>query len=334
MGKLVGIVVVVAVVWCGWWALASAGMQRGIFKWLDVRRSLGWQADVGNMQKQGFPLRLHARLNDVAIADPTTGVAVSMDRLDISAPTYWPGYVTVALPETPITLANPNLRTTLTASGAAADLRLRPGRSLQLESLGLSGGAWSLDTAADSIVAADAIDLSMLQQAANTPVYALKVNADNLAPGKISRGFVGLSDDWPLAFDAFTADLMVTFDRVWDRRALEQRRPQPRVIDLKRAHFTWGDIEILATGDLTVDEDGLISGALSIKAENWPALLDMVQNAGYLPPNMRPQAEQMLKGLAQMTGKTTGLDLTLSFQEGRMSMGFIPLGRAPRIILR
>jgi hypothetical protein len=334
MGKLVGILVVVAVIWCGWWAIASAGMQRGIVKWLDARRSLGWQADVKDVQKLGFPLRLHSRLNDVAVADPTTGVAVSMDRLDISTPTYWPGYVTVALPETPITLANPNLRATLTAKQAVADLRLRPGTSLQLESLGLSGGAWSLDKGPDSIVAADTIDLTMIQQAANTPVYALNVNADNLAPGTSSRSFVGLSDDWPTTFDAFTADLTVTFDSIWDRRALERRRPQPRVIDLKRAHVTWGDIEVLATGDLTVNEDGLIGGELVVKAENWPALLDMVESAGYLPPNMRPQAEQMLKGLAQMTGKTTGLDLTLSFQEGRMSMGFIPLGRAPRIILR
>ena len=217
-----------------------------------------------------FPLRLHSRLKDVAVADPTTGVAVSMDRLDISTPTYWPGYVTVALPETPVTLANPNLRATLSAKKAAADLRLRPGTSLQLESLGLSGGAWSLDKGSGSIVAADAIDLTMIQQAANTPVYSLKVNADNLAPGTSSRSFVGLSDDWPATFDAFTADLMVKFDSIWDRRALEQHRPQPRAIDIKRAHFTWGDIELLATGDLTVDEVGLISGALSVKAETGP----------------------------------------------------------------
>ena len=42
----------------------------------------------------------------------------------------------------------------------------------------------------------------------------------------------------------------------------------------------------------------------------------------------------MLKGLAQMSGKTTGLDLTISITDGQMAMGFIPLGQAPRIILR
>ena len=128
--------------------------------------------------------------------------------------------------------------------------------------------------------------------------------------------------------------MTVTFDRLWDRRALERSRPQPRVIDIKLAQFIWGEIELRGTGNLTVDEEGLASGTVTVKAENWPTILDMVGNAGYLPANMRPQAEQMLKGLAQMNGQTTGLDLTITLQAGRMSMGFLPLGRAPRIILR
>lgn len=334
MGKLIGIVVFFAIIWCGWWAVASTGMQRGIARWLDVRRNLGWQADVSSMEKMGFPMRLHTRMKDIAVADPTTGVAVGMDQMDISVPTYWPGYVTVALPQTPITLASPNLRASVTATAAVADLRLRPGRSLQLQSLGLKGGDWSVDTAAGSLVGANGIDLNMAQQAADIPVYDMRVNAVDLVPGQLPRSFLGLSDDWPVAFDTFTADMTVTFDRLWDRRALERSRPQPRVIDIKLAQFIWGEVELRGTGNLTVDEEGLASGTVTVKAENWPTILDMVGNAGYLPANMRPQAEQMLKGLAQMNGQTTGLDLTITLQAGRMSMGFLPLGRAPRIILR
>ncbi len=334
MGKLIAVVVFVAIVWAGWWAVASTGMQRGISRWLDARRDLGWQADVGSMQKLGFPMRLHTRMNDIAVADPTTGVAVGMDQMDITTPTYWPGYVTVSLPQTPITVASPTLRATVTAADADADLRLRPGRSLQLQSLGLKGGAWSVDTAAGSIAAADGIELEMAQQAADIPVYDMKVNAVDLVPGQLPRSFLRLSDDWPVAFDTFNTDLTVTFDRLWDRRALEARRPQPRVIDIKLAQFIWGEIELRGTGNLTVDEEGLASGTVTVMAENWPAILDMVESAGYLPANMRPQAEQMLNGLAQMNGQTTGLDLTITLEAGRISMGFLPLGRAPRIILR
>lgn len=334
MIKLVGVFAVFAILWTGWWAVASTMMQRGVSNWLETRRALGWQVDVGTVQKQGFPMRLRVQMKDLALLNPTTGAALDMDRFNISTPSYWPGYVTVPLPETPITVTTGKLSASLTARDAVADLRLRPGISLEMESLVLAGGAWALDTALGQLATAKTIDLAMTQQSAGSPTYDIKVNSDDLTPGSVPRAFLGLPSDWPLAFDAFKADLSVTFDTLWDRRALGRNRPQPRVIDLKQAQIVWSDIALLASGNVTVDKEGLATGNLSIKAENWPALLDMVENAGYLPPNMRPQAEQMLTGLSQMSGQTNALDLTLSLQDGRMSMGFIPLGRAPRIILR
>jgi hypothetical protein len=35
-----------------------------------------------------------------------------------------------------------------------------------------------------------------------------------------------------------------------------------------------------------------------------------------------------------MSGNTDALDLDITVKDGKMSMGFIPLGRAPKIILR
>ena len=334
MGKLIGFIVVLALLWVGWWAIASTGLQRGISKWFEARRAEGWQADVARIDKKGFPLRLQAQLNDVALADPRSGLGVSMTQLDIATPVYWPGYVTVALPETPVTLASPALRTTLTANDAVADLRLRPGASLQLESLALNGGTWAVDTPIGSVAGADDIAFSMVQQTRGAPVYDLKVDAKSLTPGAIPRGFLGLPADWPLAFETFTGTMSVAFDKVWDRSALNRSRPQPRAITLDLLQFVWGDVKIQASGDLTIDAAGLATGTVSVKAENWPALLDMAQNAGYVRQDFRPQAEQMLGALAQMSGKTNGLDLAITLDDGRMSMGFIPLGRAPRILIR
>ncbi len=334
MGKLIGVIVIAAVLWCGWWAIASNGMQRGITQWADTRRAEGWQAEIRRVSTLGFPTRLHARLHDVALADPTTGVAVGMDSFDISAPAYWPGYVTVTLPETPITLASPDLTVLATAKAARADLRLRPGTSLELDRVSLRSGAWALDTAGGSLVAADNLTLFLVQQTAGAPVYDMKIVMDGLVPGAIPRATLGLRPDWPLAFEAFTANMAVAFDTVWDRRALDRRRPQPRQITLDLAQFSWGDVTVLGTGDVSVDDAGLATGSLTVKVENWPVLLDMVENAGYLPPNLRPQAENMLTALAGMSGKSDGLDLTIDLDEGQMSIGFIPLGRAPRIILR
>ena len=123
-------------------------------------------------------------------------------------------------------------------------------------------------------------------------------------------------------------------DRLWDRKALGRTRPQPRVIDLRHAELVWGDIALSLSGTIAVAEDGLATGTLSVAAQDWPTMLTMAESAGYIPPNFRPQAEQMLKGLAQMSGNTDALDLDITVKDGKMSMGFIPLGRAPKIILR
>lgn len=334
MGKLIKVIVVLTLLWGGWWAIASAGLKSAGTTWFDARRAEGWQADVGSIEKSGFPLRLQTRLTDIALADPETGTAVRMDQFDVSTPAYWSGYVTVTLPDTPITLASPGLRATLAAQDAQADLRLRPDTTLPLESMVLTGGEWKVDTAAGDLLGADTIDISMIQQTADAPVYDFQIDATGLTPGTLPRGFLGLPADWPLAFDTFTGSMTVGFDTVWDRRALEQRRPQPRSIDLERAQFAWGAVEMLATGNVTIDEAGLATGTISLKAENWPAMLEMAETSGYLARNVRPQVEQMLGALAQMSGQTTGLDLTISLQDGRMSMGFIPLGSAPRIVLR
>lgn len=333
MGKVIGFIVVMAILCGGWWAVATAGLQRGIVKWFDARRAEGWQAELGSVTRQGFPLRIAARMQDIAVADPQTGLAVAASQVDLSAPVYWPGYVTVALPETPITIASPNLRMQLQAQAATADLRLRPGTSLALQSLSLQSGVWTVDTGLGSALGADTLSLGAVQQRSGEPVYDITLDTKALTPGLVARSGLGLAQDWPAAFDTVSAAMTVTFDRVWDRRALNRRRPQPRAIQLSNAQIVWGSVEIRASGEITVDEGGLPSGSVSVQAENWPVMLDMAQSAGYLRPDFRPQAEQMLAALAQMSGQSTALDLTITLSEGRMSMGFVPLGRAPRIVL-
>ena len=334
MGKLIGFLVVLAILCGGWWAVASAGLQRGIVKWFDARRAEGWQAELGSVSKQGFPLRISAKLQDVAVADPDGGVAVALSQVDLSTPIYWPGYVTVALPETPITVARGNLRAQVQAQNAVANLRLRPGTSLPLQSLSLRSDTWTIDTGLGSALGAETLALEAQQQTAGESVYDITLNAKALTPGTVARTGLGLAQDWPAAFDTVSAAMTVTFDRVWDRRALNRHRPQPRAIQLSQAQVTWGSVDIRASGDITVDEAGLASGSVSVQAENWPMMLEMAQSAGYLRPDFRPQAEQMLTALAQMSGQATALDLTITLTDGRMSMGFVPLGRAPKIIIR
>lgn len=334
MRRLVTILVALVVLWCLWWGGASLWLIRGTDAWLEARRAEGWQAEMAGVGPGGFPARVEAHLQSPKLADPETGLAVKMDALTLSARAIWPGDMAVILPDTAIGVATPRGRWTLLADAARADLNLRPGAALQMESISLTSGPFRVEVAGGpSLFGGAAMTLAMTRAEAPDR-YQLQFDITDFAPGDRTRSVLRVPADWPLIFDSLAAETTVTFDRPIDRRTLEDRRPQPRDIDIRRIEAHWGDMRLLATGQVTRGAAGLAEGALTVKAENWQRMLDLAENAGILPRDFRPQTEGALRGLASATGSTDELDVTLRFKGGMTRIGFIPLGPAPSLVIR
>ena len=330
---LLKIVIALAVVWVGWWWIAATSLQSSVTAWREARQAEGWQADVANTARGGFPLRIATTLEDLALADAQTGVALRVPQITMSSAVYWPGYARVDVPESDIVLSTPDDALTLGTSGATAGMRLRPGTSLQLQAMTVSAQALTLDLPEGRLASLNALDADV-QQSADPTEYTISLDATGLAPGALLRNALRLPQAWPEAFEVFSADMTVQFDRPWDRSALELRRPQPRAIVLHRAEAIWADLRIVLRAELTVDDQGVPSGTFYIAAENWGAMLDLTQSSGALPAGQRPQIENGLRILSGLSGNADTLDLEITIREGRMQMGFISLGTAPRIVLR
>ncbi|MEL6452193.1 MAG: DUF2125 domain-containing protein [Pseudomonadota bacterium] len=332
MRKLIWVIALVPLAWCAWWFAAQTGLHSTVEAWFEERRAEGWQAELGALEGGGFPVALRAGLRDVALADPDTGVAVETAALDIAAPAWWPGDVTVALEDGPILLASPLGRSTLVMEDGVMALNLHPGTALELEAMGWTAGAWHVRDGDAVQVSADSLTLTMTQR--DGAAYALVAEARAFAPGAAARAALRLSDSLPQAFDSLALRADVTFDRPWDRRALSAQRPQPRAIDLHLAEARWGDLRINVAADLVVDGAGVPEGTLALQAENWPAMLDLAEAAGVLPAALRGQAEGVLGMLAGASGSRDTLDVELSLRGGAVYLGFLPLGPAPRLRLR
>ena len=333
MRRLLWLIVILAVIWCTWWMVASAGLQRVVTDWFEDQRNIGWQADVAEVSQHGFPFTLHARVLDISLADPSTGIEVVAPQLDLIAAAYWPGYLTVRLSDAPIEIATPTGRFTLQTKAAQADLRVYPGVALQVQSIGLVSDAWQVRAADGDIVSADDLVVSMTQDEVSSETFQFDVNATKLTPGILVRTLFALPIEWPMAFDAFTADLSVTFDTPWDRKALIENRPQPRAIFIRNADASWGVARMSATGELTIDQSGIPTGDISIVVANWREIIKVAEASGALPSAQRGQVEIMLSAVANLGGGRDDLDLNLSFQNGDMSLGPIRLGPVPRLIL-
>ena len=89
-----------------------------------------------------------------------------------------------------------------------------------------------------------------------------------------------------------------------------------------------------AAGELQVDGNGTPDGTLSVKAVDWQKLLDLAVASGLLPEDLRPSTENALNLIASLKGPTDTIDVDLTFRRGGVFIGPIPIGDAPRIIIR
>ncbi|MFK7877705.1 MAG: DUF2125 domain-containing protein [Paracoccaceae bacterium] len=335
MRALIWGVVLACLACIAWWGLAAFGLHQGLTTWIEDRRQDGWQAEMSDIEMSGFPSTVSARISMLDIADPETGVAVSLPNLTMSFRTLWPGDMRLQLPDQQMTFAAPDGRIHVLAQEAVADLNLHPGPDLELENLSLTSGPFLFDDNANISLFAGTDATLALRQADDVPNrYQLRFEVTEFAPGTKARAALRLPDDWPLIFDDLIATARVTFDTPIDRRALDDRRPQPQLIDIQRVEARWGDLRLLSTGTLNRDAQGLADGTLTLKAENWQKILDLAETSGLVPSQFRPQIEGALRGLASGTGSTNDLDVTLTFSGGLTRLGFIPLGPAPSMVLR
>ncbi len=328
MRFLIRVLMFFAVLWCLWWALASWGAQRGLTGVFEARQSDGWQADIA---QSGFPFRIRSGLSNVVLTAPNRALSLQAQRLGISAPTHWPGNLRVELPATPILLQTQAGLVEIEAADAFAGVSLTPNTALPLERVNVESGAVALSFAGQRLMTARTL-LAAAYQSADDPLrYDAQVRATGLAPGAMIRKALALEDDWPQTFEAFQADVDVTFDRALDRFAAEDPRPQPRRIEVRGVDIRWGEVDMRAEGMLDIDATGAPTGELNVQYPNWRRQVDLAYGTGLFDPATQGTAELVLAAMANRVGSPDDLDLVVTFAGGRMNISGIDLGPAPRL---
>ena len=332
--RLIRVLVGLAVLWCLVWGGTAFVLRQAITGWFDARIAEGWQADYAEISTGGFPLRHVTTLQGPALADPETGRAWSADWISFDSPAIWPGRQSLHFPATPQYISYFDNTQVLTAAGMVADLDLQAGLALELRAMGLGADGWSLAQGETLLASGSGLAMGMTQDETVPETYAIQLDIPDFAPGPRLRGWMGSAESLPDTFGALQMDMGVRFDRPWDRRALDERRPQPQRIDLRLAEVAWGPLRISAAGGFDVDAEGVPEGTISIRAENWREMLRMAQAAGALPEQAVQTAERALGFLAGLGGNSEALEVQLNVTNGVVALGPLPLGPAPRLILR
>jgi hypothetical protein len=332
MKRLLVVITIAAALWSGYWVIATQGAKAGFESWFEARRADGWQADYAKLEIKGFPNRIDSTFEAPMLADPGSGLAWEAPFFQIFALTYKPNHIIAVWPKTQ-RFSTPQAKYDIASENMRASLVMAPEAKLPLDRANLVAEAMAVTTGRETTTL-DGLQLSVSRLEGAAQEYRLAINADGIMPPLPANITLRTSGKLPRQLDAFRADLSVKFNRPWDLRALEERRPQPSRIKLKLAEAKWGALELALAGTLDIDENGRPSGRLTVKARNWRDIIVIVRQMGWVPENWLGHIEQALTLAAQLSGNIETLDLSLDFKDGTMAFGPIPLGPAPLIRLR
>jgi hypothetical protein len=329
MRTLLAIVILAMLGWSGYWYLSASAREDTLRSWLDERRADGWVAEAADIEVAGFPNRLDATVTGLALADPASGWAWEAESFQILSLSYrphhliaaWPGEQVVATPYDTIRVTGENLRGSVVFEPSAS---LTLDRStIELGGVRIVGeGGWEAEIGR-AVLATRQTEGAQFS-------HDIAFDATDLVPPQALADLLGGSV-LPEAIRSVRLDAAVTFDKAWDRQAVEEANPEIEGVELREFSADWGDLDLRGRGDLTVDERGYAVGELRIRARNWEEMLDAAERSGAMSPAVIGGVRAGLGLLAILSGNRESLTVPLEFEDGRARIGPVVVGTAPRL---
>lgn len=332
MRLLVKLLILAALLWSGYWALAARGLERGLADWVAARRAEGWAADYATLGVTGFPTRFDTTITALTLADPETGLAWSAPEFRFEAQSHRPHDITAIWPAAQ-QIATPREKIAVGAGQMSGNLTFRPGPALEVARADYTLEEFSLISTAGWRVGIARATLEGAAVEGRAHAHRIRFDAADM---RLPARLVALLDRagvLPDLFERLTVEAVLGFDAPWDRRAIEDRRPQVTRIELGLLDATWGRLALQAAGDLQV-ADGRPAGTLTVRATNWREMIAIARASGQLPEGLADRLEDALGVLAGLSGRPETLDVPLRFALGKTWLGPVPLGPAPDLTLR
>jgi hypothetical protein len=332
MRVLVGAVLALGLVWCGWWFVAARAAERAVVQWLAASGpGSAVEAAAGDIAVRGFPNRIDITLTAPALRAPLAGIAWDAPFVQIFALSYRPWHVIAALPPEQH-LRLPEATVTLRAGSLQASLVVEPGTALTLDRLALAGDALTVAHEAGDAVSVATLRAGLRQAVGRRFGQDLAVEARQVVPGAAVQAALPPGAALPEALSVIRLAAEIDLTAPLDRHA-GTTRPAVTAIALREARLVWGDLVIDAQGRVTADAQGRAEGRIVLRFERWRLAVAAAAATGMIAPEVAPTWTSMMELLASQGTDPDRLELPLSFQNGRMSLGPIPLGPAPLLAL-
>ncbi|WP_052362417.1 DUF2125 domain-containing protein [Falsirhodobacter sp. alg1] len=312
MRVLIRIIVVLAVLFCGYWFAGAHLFERGVQRWLTAQQQEGRVAEAQDLTVSGFPTEFRGSAGQVAILDPDSGYGWQANGPTVAMPSWWPLQVNVALPEKQV-IETPTGQIDLSAEDMTGRIDL--GFDLAPRHLLAQSGPLRAEMAAGALTADS---LRYESDGGNGRLHHVTMNGTgmglNVAPLDLTGGTLDVDADVTLAeqLDDLPDAVGVGIDTIL----------------LREARLQFDGFAVKASGTVVSDGRGFAAGDVTLQLTGWAAALEVARNAGLIEAH---QADTLEGGLRLMSGGGDTVELPLTLSGGVVRFGPFPLGAAPRM---
>ena len=312
------------VLWGGYWFVGSSAVDREVNAWFDAQAAAGRLIGRESVTVTGFPNRFDVTVTAPHVMDEASGWGWKAPFLQVFSMTWKPWHLIAAVaPMQEIT--TPSGRLITVTADIRGSLQLRPGLNLALDAVVVD--AKKLSFASEGWrMTAGRIEIAAAADASRKNGVRLGVQADDLT---LDPAIVALVPDLGPVIPDVHLDASVQLSMPLDRHLT--RDAQVTAVHLAEAHVTWGDLTVSAKGDVTRAADGRAEGVIALSISQWQKLPDALVAVGAMPATLRPWVMRALRLLAASASDPSQLEVPLTFKNGRMALGALPVGAAPML---
>ena len=323
MRLLILAILLAAAGWSAYWFVGANALEGTLRDAIADARDNGVEVELTALDVTGFPNRFDTIIEEPRVRT-ASGIEWRAPFLQVFALSYRPTQLIAALPNEQ-SLSWPFGTAEITTETARASMTLTPATSLPLDHANLvidelRIASEDLNLSAARVLAATRIP----EDAEDGRVQNIGLTLDDVAFPSSLADQLGVAG----VVDGATLDATVTLAEPIDRDTFEGEPIDIRQIDISRLDIDWGEVGLDASGSLSVAADGVPTGEIQAAITNWSEAVDIAVAAGLLAPI---QAEQVRLGLRFVAGEGDRIELPLSFRDGKVYLGPIPLGDAPRL---
>lgn len=330
---IVILAVLIVVGWSGWWYAGAEGQKAGFRAWLDNQRQRGWQAEVGEIEIEGYPTVFDMRALDLALADPGNGWAWRAPLLQAESLAYEPTRITVDWPANQ-TLAVPGDRAEIKSDRMRTVLDLRPGPSMELRQAATDIAALSIASQQGWSAGAEKLFMDLAEKPADLgPPNSYDLNLEAVAV-MLPQEIVDAIDPtgWLEArIDRFTVQGHAAFDDALGRETIETGKVALRTATIREAGFEWGEMRLVLTGDFKVDDDGFPVGEIAIEAREWRQMVRLAVRSKLIGRDLAETITTAVEVVTMLAGTGDTLKAPLGLSGGKVRIGPIAIADAPRL---